>query len=115
MLDSLGRVLRCLGHDVVASESAEEALGRLLSGKRVPDLIIADCRVSDGRIGAGSVAQLRREFGAQVPAILLGGGRAGGPQVAASGSVMVLPKPVAPATLGAATQEVLAARTSAVF
>jgi len=65
----LGR-WRC---EVVAAESCEEMLQKLVSVQRLPDLIVSDYRLKEGENGIDVVARLREEFNAQVPALLITG------------------------------------------
>jgi signal transduction histidine kinase len=69
MLALLGK-WRC---EVVAAESCSEMLGKLVSIKRMPDLIVSDFRLQGHENGIDVVARLREEFNAQVPALLITG------------------------------------------
>jgi two-component system, sensor histidine kinase len=69
MLELLGK-WRC---EVVAAESCTEMLGKLVSVQRLPDLIVADYRLSGAESGIDVIARLREEFNAQVPALLITG------------------------------------------
>jgi len=62
--------MRC---EVVAAESCSEMLGKLVSIKRMPDLIVSDFRLQGDENGIDVVARLREEFNAQVPALLITG------------------------------------------
>ena len=69
MITLLGR-WRC---EVVAAESCEEMLQKLIAVQRMPDLIVSDYRLKEGENGIDVVARLREEFNAQVPALLITG------------------------------------------
>jgi two-component system, sensor histidine kinase len=69
MMALLGK-WRC---EVVAAESCDEMLSKLVAVKRIPDLIVADYRLKAGENGIEVVARLREEFNAQVPALLITG------------------------------------------
>jgi CheY-like chemotaxis protein len=72
VLDSMGGLLRSWGCRVVAAATPDEALVDLDPGER-PDLIICDYRLADGQSGITAIADLRKAFGAQVPAFLMSG------------------------------------------
>ena len=65
----LGR-WRC---EVIAAESCDDMLQKLISVQRMPDLIVSDYRLKEGENGIDVVARLREEFNAQVPALLITG------------------------------------------
>jgi signal transduction histidine kinase len=69
MLALLGR-WRC---EVVAAESCNAMLEKLISVQRIPDLIVSDYRLKAGENGIEVIARLREEFNAQVPALLITG------------------------------------------
>jgi len=72
VLDSMGGLLRSWGCRVVAAATPEEALADLGSGER-PDLIICDYRLANGQSGVAAIADLRKAYGAPVPAFLMSG------------------------------------------
>ena len=61
------------GYRVAASQSCEDALAQLQAIGESPDFILADYRLRDGHTGTDAIAQLRRRFGADVPAVLVTG------------------------------------------
>lgn len=69
MLALLGK-WRC---EVIAAESCKEMLEKLVSVRRMPDLIVSDYRLQGAENGIDVVARLREEFNAQVPALLITG------------------------------------------
>jgi len=72
VLDSMGGLLRSWGCRVVAAATPDEALAGLGPGER-PDLIICDYRLPNGQSGIAAIADLRKAFGAPVPAFLMSG------------------------------------------
>jgi two-component system, sensor histidine kinase len=71
-LDSMGGLLRNWGCRVVAAATPDEAVADLGPEKR-PDLIICDYRLASGQSGIAAIADLRKAFGAAVPAFLMSG------------------------------------------
>ena len=59
--------------EVIAAESCTEMLEKLVSVRRMPDLIVSDYRLRGEENGIEVVARLREEFNAQVPALLITG------------------------------------------
>jgi signal transduction histidine kinase/CheY-like chemotaxis protein len=72
VLDSMGGLLRNWGCRVVAAATPDEALADLGPNER-PDLIICDYRLANGQSGIAAIADLRKAFGALVPAFLMSG------------------------------------------
>lgn len=88
--------------------SAEQALVRLQTIPRVPDLVIADYRLRDGKTGTDAVVRIRQQTGQPVPGIILTGEI--GPECsrdAASQGLTVLHKPITPRQLQATVQRSL--------
>jgi signal transduction histidine kinase/ActR/RegA family two-component response regulator len=110
MLALLGR-WRC---EVVAAESCDEMLQKLVSVQRMPDLIVSDYRLKDGENGIDVVARLREEFNAQVPALLITGDT-GIEQLreAEESGLHVLHKPLNPSRLRALIANLRRERTRA--
>jgi len=110
MLALLGR-WRC---EVVAAESCEEMLQKLISVRRMPDLIVSDYRLKGGENGIDVVARLREEFNAQVPALLITG-ETGIEQLreAEESGLHVLHKPLNPSRLRALIANLRRERTRA--
>ena len=91
------------GVDVDALLAACGELGRY------PDLIVADLRLTDGACGVDVVAQLRDEFGAPIPALVISGdtGSAASRRVRDAG-LALLPKPVVASALESAALALIA-------
>jgi signal transduction histidine kinase len=123
-LDSLaGKTVAVVEDDAIVREGMRELLGEwrclVVDGasaadvaaalSRVPDLIVADYRLREGRNGVQAVAELRAAFGAGVPAVLISGDTAPDIFAAAQGAGLVLlQKPVQPARLRATLTRLLA-------
>jgi len=110
MMVLLGR-WRC---EVVAAESCEELLQKLIYVQRIPDLIVSDYRLKGGETGIDVVARLREEFNAQVPALLITGDT-GIEQLreAEESGLHVLHKPLNPSRLRALIANLRRERTRA--
>ena len=110
MMALLGR-WRC---EVVAAESCEEMLQKLIYVQRIPDLIVSDYRLKHGENGIDVVARLREEFNAQVPALLVTGDT-GIEQLreAEESGLHVLHKPLNPSRLRALIANLRRERTRA--
>jgi CheY-like chemotaxis protein len=110
MLALLGK-WRC---EVIAAESCSEMLGKLVSIKRMPDLIVSDFRLQGDESGIDVVARLREEFNAQVPALLITGDT-GMEQLreAEESGLHVLHKPLNPSRLRALIANLRRERTRA--
>jgi signal transduction histidine kinase/CheY-like chemotaxis protein len=99
VLDGMGGLLRSWGCDVMTVESGEAALLALAGGKRLPDLLISDYRLTKGT-GIDAIDFLRRELDVNVPAFLISGDTA--PERLRDASEKGFPllhKPVAPMRL----------------
>ena len=110
MREALVFALTAIGHAVVAAPSAEALLARL--DDTVPDFILADYRLGEGRTGLDVVAAVRTAFGKNIPAAVLTGETdpAVVRKIAACGAT-VLHKPLQLDALGAAIGEQMLATT----
>jgi two-component system, sensor histidine kinase len=73
VLETLRMTLEDYGLNVIAAADCIDAVRRLTSAGRVPDLVLADYRLRDGQVGAGAIAAIRDAMGSRVPAIILTG------------------------------------------
>jgi signal transduction histidine kinase/CheY-like chemotaxis protein len=71
VLRSLERLLGGWQCDTVAACTVEEVLTALIDTDRVPDLIIADYHLGEGRTGLDAIAGIAAEFPGPVPAIVV--------------------------------------------
>jgi len=96
------------GYDVVIAGSAEQALERLSPVRRVPDIVVADYRLREGKVGTDAILRIRDLVGRPVPGIILTGEI--GPECerdAATHGLSVIHKPITPRQLQASVQGLL--------
>ena len=95
ILDATRTLLEMWGCMVITAASGAEALERVGSSSRVPDVLMCDYRLRGHEDGIGVVEALRAEFNEDIPAVLITGDT--GPdhirEIEASG-LMVLHKPI---------------------
>ena len=109
VLDAMQALLEKWGHQVMRAESQAEALALLEQGNGVPDVVLCDYRLRDGRNGFQAVAALRERLGPSLPAVLVSGDTA--PAIleqAAAAGLPILHKPLKPARLRALLDALLA-------
>jgi two-component system, sensor histidine kinase len=107
LLAVLGMILEDHGWTVVAAADTNAALAQLRETPRIPEIILTDYRLRDGKLGTAAIAAIRGQMGRAIPAIILTGDVSGtepgaeGPLRDADrlGDVTVLRKPVAAAEL----------------
>jgi CheY-like chemotaxis protein len=88
--------------DLVAAPNAEDVLLWLAGLARIPDLIVSDYRLPGDNDGLEVIAQLRRQFGRDIPAIVITGDTAPDTiQRIKQAGFPVLNKPLHPAKLRA--------------
>jgi len=88
--------------DLVAAPNAEDVLHWLAGLARVPDVIVSDYRLPGDNDGLEMIAQLRRHFGCDIPAIVITGDTAPETiQRISQAGFPVLNKPLHPAKLRA--------------
>jgi two-component system, sensor histidine kinase len=73
VLETLRMTLEEFGLNVIAAADCADAVRRLGSAGRPPDLVLADYRLRNGQVGADAIAAIRDAVGSQVPAIILTG------------------------------------------
>ncbi|WP_226017425.1 NahK/ErcS family hybrid sensor histidine kinase/response regulator [Novosphingobium sp. FKTRR1] len=106
ILQGMEALLGKWGYRVLTAHSLDAALElpelKIAGADGLPALLIADYHLDDGERGDAVVAALRRQFGAQVPALIISADRSEEvkAQLAAAGLPM-LHKPVKPAQLRA--------------
>ncbi|MBK3799313.1 PAS domain S-box protein [Azospirillum brasilense] len=91
------------GFEVLCAGSTGEALERLRSGGRRPDIVLADYRLRQGRVGTEAILRIRDLFGVDVPGLIVTGEIGPEPQRdAARHGLGLMHKPVTPRLLEAA-------------
>jgi CheY-like chemotaxis protein len=73
VLMGLRAMFRDWGYDTLIGDSAEQVLERLNASQRIPEIVIADYRLREGRTGIMAIREIWRSVGAEVPAIVLSG------------------------------------------
>jgi CheY-like chemotaxis protein len=99
--DGMRALLAAWGCAPIVAGSQREAIAALAREKRFPDAILADYHLDEGD-GVDAIVALRWKFGASVPAALITADRSDEMRARAlAKDVMVLNKPLKPATLRA--------------
>ncbi|HYG86862.1 MAG TPA: ATP-binding protein [Azospirillum sp.] len=93
------------GYRVLVAGSADDALARLDGTDRRPDIIVADYRLREQRVGTEVILRIRHRYGTAIPGIILTGET--GPEAqrdAAMHGLRVIHKPVTPRQLAQALE-----------
>ena len=99
------------GYQVIAAGCADEAILLLSEHTAQPDLLICDLRLRDGENGIKTIEQLRAEYSANCPAMLITGELEASRLLEAKASgLTLLHKPVSHGKLRATISHVIAAR-----
>lgn len=102
VLMGLEAVLSEWGYDIVTAASADQAMERLSTRGRQPDMVMADYQLRNNRVGTEVVSRVRERFG-PVPGVILTGETGGSCHVEAEAmGLAVMVKPVTPQQLAAA-------------
>ena len=91
------------GYQVLVAGSTDDALARLERSERRPDIVVADYRLREGRVGTEAILRIRQRYGTAIPGIILTGET--GPEAqrdATAHGLRVIHKPVTPRQLGKA-------------
>jgi DNA-binding response OmpR family regulator len=105
VLLSLQTILTQHGYEVLIAASTEQAIRQLREVASRPDIIVADYRLRDGKVGTEAILRIRELFGSDVPGIILTGETGVECQRdAASHGLRIIHKPVTPRQLEAAIQ-----------
>jgi CheY-like chemotaxis protein len=104
-------LLQSWGCIAATAESGQGALARLAELGQIPDLIVSDYRLADGKSGIETIELLRGALGVSAPAFLISGDTAPERLREASASgFLLLHKPVPAMTLRAVLNRFLKAR-----
>jgi CheY-like chemotaxis protein len=109
VLLGLQSILHDWGYEVLAAGSTEQALERLRTDTREPDVIVADYRLRGGRVGTEAVVKIRELFGSNIPGVILTGET--GPECAedaAAHGLGIAHKPITSRQLNVAVERLLA-------
>jgi len=105
--DGMNITLSDAGCEVFTCESATAAQSLLVDLDLIPDLIIADYRLREGKTGSEAVELLRDELNEDIPAFLISGDTsAARVRDASESGIRLLHKPVTPAELFQVINEV---------
>lgn len=102
ILEGMEVLLRDWGCQPIIAASAVGALAALAEAGRAPDIIISDYRLRDRETGIDVITQIREQYGAGIPSVLVSGDTA--PELlraAKDRGLQILHKPVRPAKLRA--------------
>jgi CheY-like chemotaxis protein len=111
VLEGMSGLIRSWGCDVVAGENENVVLGSLAEHAKLPDMIISDYHLQDGKKGIEAISQLRRALDAPIPAFLMSGDMDPEPlQAARAEGFALLHKPVEPMTLRATLTQIMSKR-----
>ena len=106
VLMGLQMILKEWGYTVLAAGSADQAMDRLAEQPRTPDIVVADYRLREGRVGTEVIAKVRDRYGAHVPGVILTGETGSDCLLdAAAHGLAVIHKPVTPRQLGAVVEQ----------
>ncbi|WP_448208636.1 PAS domain-containing hybrid sensor histidine kinase/response regulator [Azospirillum sp. sgz302134] len=73
VLLGLRAMLQDWDYEVLIAGSTDQALERLKEDGRAPDIVVADYRLRDGRVGTEAILRIREWVGAPVPGVILTG------------------------------------------
>ena len=108
VLLGLQSILHDWGYEVLAAGSTEQALERLRTDTREPDIIVADYRLRGGRVGTEAIVKIRELFNSNIPGVILTGET--GPECAedaAAHGFTIAHKPITSRQLNAAVERLL--------
>lgn len=106
ILDAMRTLLSKWGCEVITAESPEAAEHVLREKEITPDLIVSDLRLRNGCTGVQALDNLRAQFGASIPGILVTGETVSEQLKLAKGSgYELLQKPLRPIRLRSAIQQ----------
>ena len=102
VLEATSHLLRRWGHEVVAVETPQEAVACLKEDQPLPDLVLCDYRLREGKNGLDALLEMRAMLDRPLPAAILSGDTS--PEIRERIQryrIPLLPKPAAPARLRA--------------
>ena len=73
VLMGLRSIFQDWGYDTIVASSTEEALEQLRTAGRRPDVVVADYRLREHKVGTEAILKIRELAGEEVPAVLLTG------------------------------------------
>lgn len=113
ILDGMALLLGGWGCEVVTAQTSAEAIAHYLENHSHPDIVLADFHLDKGT-GIEAIDDLRRRFGAQLPAALITADRTINLRDEATArSIALLNKPVKPGALRALVSQLRTQRSAA--
>ncbi len=108
VLTGLQTIFQEWGYDVIIAGSTEQALERLRMLPRSPDLVVADYRLRDQKVGTEAIVKIRERVGRPIPGIILTG-EIGSEceRDAATHGLAIVHKPITPRQLHNTVQNML--------
>jgi CheY-like chemotaxis protein len=101
ILDGMAALLRDWQCETILATDLPEAIAGVRAAGKPPGGLLVDYHLDHGN-GIEAVAELRRLFGAEIPAVLITADRSAGVrETARAGAIQVLNKPLKPASLRA--------------
>ena len=102
IVEAMRSLLATWGADVIGSSDGADVMAQLEALGQLPDLLIVDYRLADGRLGTDVIDDLRAMLDPEIPAIVVTGSRTPdlAERVRTRGDDLLL-KPVLPADLRA--------------
>jgi CheY-like chemotaxis protein/anti-sigma regulatory factor (Ser/Thr protein kinase) len=102
VLEGMQALLGRWGCETILADSEEAAVAAMRQALRIPELIVSDYRLREGRTGSQAINRVRCEFGESIPALIITGDTA--PErlrEAQTSGHALMSKPVPPARLRA--------------
>ena len=113
-MDAMAGLLRSWGCRVITGDTRALAMNELVKEEPWPDLIISNCRLSEGQTGVKAIEQIRRAAAIAIPAFLISGETDSKlVQSARASGYHLLHKPVDPMTLRAMVNQMLKQKSHA--
>lgn len=111
VVDAMCTLFASWGCRVAGGDDAPALVATI--GKELPNLIVADLRLANGRSGIAAIGDLRRAFAHAIPALIVSGDTtdAAREETRAAG-ITILSKPVVAATLHASAESIVSAASS---
>ncbi len=108
VLSGMGQVLSLWKCQTLLASSIEDALAQISQDTGPPAIIIADYRLGNGVTGIDAIARIREEFNREIPGLLITGDTiAKRLEEAAEYDLMLMHKPISPASLRSAIYQTI--------
>lgn len=105
---AMSAMLSSAGIEAITATTTDKLIDELIESSKLPDLIVADYRLSKGQTGDQAIVQLKRALNIEVPALLVTGDTSPlSVANAASSGFEFLHKPIQPDVLSTKIQQLL--------